>query len=54
MEMALGFSEFTAREFRVLSVLKSSPVSAADISKSTGFCDPRGYVRSLRNKGGEY
>lgn len=43
--------ELTTRESRVLSLLMAGEVSVAEISARLGYCDPRGYIRSLRRKG---
>lgn len=42
---------FTERQEKVERVLKSGKHTVAQITLMTGFCDPRSYIRSLRNKG---
>ena len=39
------------RQKKVYTLLKSGKLSAADITVKLGFCDPRSYVKILRDKG---
>ncbi len=39
------------RQKKVYTLLKSEKLSAADITIALGFCDPRSYIKTLRDKG---
>lgn len=39
------------RQKKVYTLLKSGKLSVADITVKLGFCDPRSYVKILRDKG---
>lgn len=41
----------TARRARIRSLLEQQPRSVTELTMLTGFCDPRSYIRYLRNHG---
>jgi Icc-related predicted phosphoesterase len=39
------------RQKKIYDLLKAGKFSAADITIALGYCDPRSYIRELRNRG---
>lgn len=47
----MDYSRMTARRQRLLQILFAGKNSVADICRKTGYSDPRGHIRALRNSG---
>lgn len=45
------YTKLSHREQKVYDILKQGKKSVTQITIALGYSDPRGYVRSLRNKG---
>lgn len=45
------YTKLSRREQKVYDILKQGKKSVTEITIALGYSDPRGYVRSLRNKG---
>lgn len=45
------FDTLTARQKKIYGFLCSGWCSVVDLVRYSGFSDPRGYIRDLRNKG---
>lgn len=43
--------KISIRQTKVLNLLRQGKYSAADITIALGFCDPRSYIKTLRDKG---
>lgn len=41
----------TARQEKIRMLLASGKRTVADLTRATGFCDPRSYIRDLRESG---
>ena len=51
VETAKDMPKISIRQTNVINLLKRGKYSAADITIALGLCDPRSYIRELRNKG---
>lgn len=50
-ETAKDKNNLSNRQRNVLNLLRRGKHSAADITIALGLCDPRSYIRTLRDKG---
>jgi hypothetical protein len=51
METSEVIKRITARREKVASMLKRGWQSVTEITRETGYSDPRGYIRDLRDMG---
>ena len=51
VETPKDMPKISNRQTKVLNLLRQGRYSATDITMALGFCDPRSYIRALRDKG---